>query len=560
VDTNNKLQILLNQLIASWENEVIEFKNVRDSYSTTDIGKYFSALANEANLRQKNAGWLVFGVDDKTRQISDCDYRRDKTRLDALKHQIAQSTEPGVSFREIYELQTSNGRVVLFEIPPAPLGMPISWNGHYFARAGESLTALGIDKLDTIRAQTINTDWTAVTIPQATINHLDSEALKIAQDNFYIKHANRFSRGEVSSWTTTTFLDRCKLTVDGQLTRAALLLLGKDESSYLLTPHPAEITWKLIGEEQTYEHFHLPFLLSTTRLFQRIRNTQIRILPEKSLLAVEIAKYDQRIVLEALHNCIAHQDYSKNARIVVTESLDRLIFTNLGSFYQGTPSDYIGGQTTPTRYRNPWLTQAMAKLNMIDTIGYGIHQMHVGQAKRFFPLPDYDLSNLDSVSVTIHGSVVDTAYSRVLIQNTSLSLDDIRALDRVQKKLPISDTDIKRLRRAKLIEGNKPNVHVSASIASATFKQTEYIQTRAQDNDFYAKMLIDFLSKFGSADRDQINKLLLDKLSIALNAEQKENQIRNLLNKMRKTGKIENIGGRKTPKWVVRKDISGDPK
>jgi len=558
VDTNNKLQILLNELIASWENEVVEFKNTTNSYPTSDIGKYFSALANEANLRQRNAGWLVFGVDDKTRQTSDCDYRRNRTKLDELKHQIAQSTEPSVTFREIHELQTSNGRVVLFEIPPAPLGIPISWNGHYFARAGESLTALGIDKQDTIRAQTINTDWTAVTVPQATIGHLDLEALRIAQENFQIKHANRFSREEVSSWTNKVFLDRCKLTVDGQLTRAAILLLGKDESSYLLTPHPAEITWKLIGEEQAYEHFHLPFLLSTTRLFQRIRNTQIRILPEKSLLAVEIAKYDQRIVLEALHNCIAHQDYSKNARIVVTESFDRLVFTNLGSFYQGIPGDYIGGQTTPTRYRNPWLTQAMAKLNMIDTIGYGIHEMHVGQAKRFFPLPDYDLATLDSVSVTIHGRVVDAAYSRVLIQNTDLPLNDILALDRVQKKLPISDADTKRLRRAKLIEGKKPNLHVSASIASATSSQIEYIQTRAQNDDFYAKMLIDFLSNFGSADRAQINKLLWDKLSIALNAEQKENRIRNLLNKMRETGKIENIGGRKTPKWVVGEGTNGD--
>jgi ATP-dependent DNA helicase RecG len=42
---------LLEQLIARWESEVVEFKNVGDSYSTSDIGKYFSALSNEANLR-----------------------------------------------------------------------------------------------------------------------------------------------------------------------------------------------------------------------------------------------------------------------------------------------------------------------------------------------------------------------------------------------------------------------------------------------------------------------------------------------------------------------------
>lgn len=550
--TPNDLQNLLDQLIADWENEVVEFKNVGDSYSTSDIGKYFSALSNEANLRNKNAGWLIFGVDNATRQIRDSEYRRDRARLDGLKNQVAQDTEPNITFREIHELQTTHGRVVLFEIPPAPLGIPISWNGHYYARAGESLTALGIDKQDTIRAQTINTDWTATVVSQATIENLDPEALRIARENFANKHSNRISLEEVGGWTHQAFLDRCKLCVNGQLTKAAILLLGKDESSHLISPHPAEITWKLVGEEQAYEHFHPPFLLSTTRLYQRIRNTQIRILPEESLLAVEIAKYDRKIVLEALHNCIAHQDYSQNARVIVTESLDRLIFTNLGNFYQGSPNDYVRGQKTPTRYRNPLLTQAMANLNMIDTMGYGIHQMHIGQAKRFFPLPDYDLSEPNSVSVTIYGRVVDAAYSRVLIQKTNLPLDDILALDRVQKKLPIGDAEIKRLRRAKLIEGHKPNLHVSASVASATSSKAEYIHTRAQDDEFYAKLVMDYLSKFGSANRAEINKLLWEKLSNALDDGQKENRIRNLLKKMRETGKIENVGERKTPKWVIR--------
>ncbi len=216
--TPNDLQNLLDQLIADWENEVVEFKNVGDSYSTSDIGKYFSALSNEANLRNKNAGWLIFGVDNATRQIRDSEYRRDRARLDGLKNQVAQDTEPNITFREIHELQTTHGRVVLFEIPPAPLGIPISWNGHYYARAGESLTALGIDKQDTIRAQTINTDWTATVVSQATIENLDPEALRIARENFANKHSNRISLEEVGGWTHQAFLDRCKLCVNGQLT------------------------------------------------------------------------------------------------------------------------------------------------------------------------------------------------------------------------------------------------------------------------------------------------------------------------------------------------------
>lgn len=47
------LESLLNQLIAGWENEVVEFKQPDHSYSTPKIGQYFSALSNEANLRNE---------------------------------------------------------------------------------------------------------------------------------------------------------------------------------------------------------------------------------------------------------------------------------------------------------------------------------------------------------------------------------------------------------------------------------------------------------------------------------------------------------------------------
>ena len=214
-----------------------------------------------------------------------------------------------------------------------------------------------------------------------------------------------------------------------------------------------QMTWKLEGPERAYEHFAPPFLLNTTALYQKIRNIQVRLLPEDALLPIEVAKYDQKVVLEALHNCVAHQDYSRNGRIVVTELPDRLLFENEGGFYEGQPDDYVLGTKTPRRYRNPFLAQAMTELNMIDTMGYGIYEMHRSQARRYFPLPDYDLAENQAVRMTIYGKVVDPAYSRLLIQRDDLSFDDVLALDRVQKKQSLPDVTIRRLRRAKLIEG-----------------------------------------------------------------------------------------------------------
>ncbi|MGI6639415.1 MAG: RNA-binding domain-containing protein [Desulfobulbus sp.] len=548
---NLKLESLLEKLIQDWESEVVEFKQADNDYPTDKVGKYFSALANEANLRGQEKAWLVFGVHNKTRTVVGSAYRSDPERLQSTKMQMAENTEPSVTFRNIHELVHPDGRVILFEIPAAPQGMPIAWKGHYYARASESLISLGLDKLDEIRQQTQASDWSAQIVEAAGINNLDEHALRKARESYAQKYSNRFAADEVMGWPLTTFLDRARLTYDGKLTRAALLLLGKPESAYLLSPHPAQMTWKLEGPERAYEHFGPPFLLNTSSLYRKIRNIQLRLLPEDQLLAIEVSKYDQRIVLEALHNCIAHQDYTRNGRIIVTETPDRLIFENEGSFFEGQPEDYVTGEKTPRRYRNPLLAQAMAEVNMIDTMGYGIHSIHVGQARRFFPMPDYDLSSSNAVKMTVYGSVVDPAYSRLLIQKTDLPLDEILALDRVQKRLPISDDMIRRLRRDGLIEGRKPNLHVSATVANVTASKAEYIRTRAQDDEHYCRLITDYLNKFRRATREEIDKLLIEKLSDALDLNQKLNKIANLLTKLRRRGVIVNKGSRRHPSWEL---------
>ena len=549
------LEALLADLIARWEGEVVEFKQAGNDYDTDKIGEYFSALSNEANLRETNAAWLIFGVSDRSRTVVGTDYRPQAERLQSLKMQIAENTEPSITLRNIYELAHADGRVVFLEVPPAPRGMPIAWKGHYYARAGESRTSLGLDKQDEIRGQTLRSDWTAQVIPSASLRDLDDHALQSARDAFARKYENSIPTKDVMEWPLATFLDRARLTKNGQMTRAALLLLGRPEAAWHLSPHMAQLTWRLEGAESAYQHFSLPFLLNSTALYQKIRNIQIRILPKDSLLAVEVAKYDRKIVLEALHNSIAHQDYALNGRIVVTERVDRLTFENDGGFYEGVPADYLLGTKTPRRYRNPFLVNAMAELGMIDTMGYGIYQMHIGQARRYFPMPDYDLSEANVTRMTLYGGVIDQAYSEMLMLKTNLPLADILALDRVQKKLPVDDEMAKHLRHAGLIEGRKPNLYVSASVAKATDSKATYIRMRAQDDDYYAKLIMDYLQQYAQASKKEIKQLLLNKLSDALTEKQKSNKINNLLTKLRLSGRIFNSGSDAAPSWKIVKKV-----
>src|SRR5690606_4157428 len=190
--TKNQLEEILKNLrnLAS-ENEIVEFKEAKNSYDFSKLGKYFSALSNEANLRSKPYGWLVFGIKDKDHSIVGSQYRSSKKDLDKLKGEIANKTTNRISFIEIHELFLQEGRVVMFQIPAAPKGIPIAFDGHYYARDGEELVPLNIEKIERIRAQATKEDWSAVVVPDATIEDLDEDAIALARKNFKSKFPDK---------------------------------------------------------------------------------------------------------------------------------------------------------------------------------------------------------------------------------------------------------------------------------------------------------------------------------------------------------------------------------
>lgn len=553
MDTSS-LNARLAELLSGWENECVEFKDANDNFSTSDIGKYFSALANEANLRGRETAWLVFGVDNKTRAVIGTPYREDPARLASLKKQIADGSGPTSSFREIHPLSTPQGRVILFEIPAAPRGIPIGWNGHYFARAHESLVALSIQKHDEIRCQGADTDWSAVVVPAASLDDLDPAALAKARTVFSARHHERIPAQTISQWSDAEFLSHARLSVDGGIPRGTLLLLGGPQSLHRLSPYVAEISWKLQGEESAYEHFHPPFLLETSRLYQRIRNLPLTLLPAGQLIPVEIRKYEERMVLEALHNCIAHQDYTCRERIVVIERAASLEFQNAGNFFDGAPLDYVLRQRTPRRYRNRFLVEAMVNLRMMDTMGFGIRDvLFSGQRRRYLPLPDYNLSKPGEVVLQLAGRFLDENYSRILFSQTGLEWSDVVALDAVQKGQLSDDGTLRDLRRRGLIEGRKGRLHVAGTIAVATDTVEEYLHHRAFDDRYFCDLIVEYLKARGEGRRADFSRLLTGKLSDLMSEKQKETKVKYLLQKLRRAGTLASDGNTKAAVWRLAK-------
>ncbi|MDO9067589.1 MAG: putative DNA binding domain-containing protein [Deltaproteobacteria bacterium] len=546
-----ELTALLDRLRAEpRESEWLEFKANR--FELQPLGEYLSALANSACLLGKPRAYLVFGIEDGSHAVvgTTFDPQAEKGNGNQLLPLwLSLSLKPNTGF-EIHTLTYHGHRVVLFEIHPA-FDQPVKFYGKAYIRDGSSKTELARYPEKQRQIWQRRVDWSAQVCEQATLSDLDPAAITKARMEYKAKFPAKAA--EVDDWDDATFLNKAKLTIHGAVTNAALLLLGLPESTSLLSPAVARISWILKNErneDQDYEHFEPPFLLNVDKVLARIRNLTVRELPSGTLFPVEMSQYDPWVIREALHNCIAHQDYGLRGRIQVVETPQGLTLTNVGGFLPGSVETVIEQDAPLEIYRNPFLAEAMVNLNMIDTQGGGIKRMFIAQRRRFFPLPDYDLSQPERVVVNLQGRILDERYTRLLMSRTDLGLSIIMLLDRVQKKQAISADDNKRLKAAKLVEGRYPNLVVTAAIAAATGQKAKHIRDKGFDNTYYRDLILKIIHEHQPVSREDIDRLLLDKLPEILSQEQKLTKINNLMQSLAKAGQIRNDGGRKYPRWV----------
>ena len=546
-----ELTALLDRLCAEpRETEWLEFKANR--YEPQALGEYLSALANSACLQGRPRGYLAFGIEDGSHAVvgTAFDPQAEKGKGEQLLPLwLSLGLRPNVGF-EIHPFTYQGERVVLFEVLPA-FDRPVEFYGTAYVRDGTSKTELSKypEKARTIWNRRV--DWSAQVCEQASLNDLEPQAIAKARREFATKFPAQAAAA--AGWDDATFLNKAKLTIRGGVTHAALLLLGKPEASTLLAPAVARISWLLKNERNEdldYEHFGPPFLLNVDKVLARIRNLTVRELPGGTLFPVELTQYDPWVIREALHNCIAHQDYGLRGRVQVVETPDTLLLTNVGGFLPGRVETVIEQDAPLEIYRNPFLAEAMVNLNMIDTQGGGIKRMFMKQRERFFPMPDYDLSQPERVMVKLRGRILDERYTRVLMSQSGLELGLIMLLDKVQKGARISADESRRLKAAKLVEGRYPNLMVAGPLAALAGQKAQHIRNRGLDSRYYRDMIVELVREHQPVSREDIDRLLLDKLPEVLSDEQKLSKVHNLISSL--SGKaIRNAGTRQSSRWIL---------
>ena len=492
-----------------------EFKNLKNSFcgdEKDDVISYVSAIAN------MEGGHLVIGVHDKTLDIVGTDtynYDRQKAILRLTERCVNLSTE-GLDIDE-FVTDDTNRKVWVIHIPKHLPKRPVFAHNKAWQRIEDSLVEMTAERMSAILDEPIfsETDWSAQIVSDATIDDLDEVAIAKARMMFKKVHS-RIPEAEVNAWTVETFLSKCGIMKNGGITRAAIILLGKYESAFKLRPAVAQVTWTRRDEKQEvvdYEHFTVPFILTVDEILSKIENLTMREMPGGTLFPDTMKQYDDYTIREALHNCIAHQDYTMQQRINFVENPTYLYYSNAGSFIPGTLENALTNEEPQAYFRNECLCRAMVDFNMIDTVSRGIKKMFNEQWRRHFPMPDYEIDAKNrKVSVRIYGNEINEQYTNLLKTNKSLTLWDCISLDAIQKGRTIHEDIAQDLLNRGLIEGEAPNYTISLGIAKATRQLQGYTKQKGLDKEKIKQMILQYLKNAGTdgAKRDSIYEYIKD--------------------------------------------------
>ena len=553
---------ILQNLMERWEYEIVEFKEAKGGYNEDKIGQYFSAISNEANLKQQQFGWFILGVSETVdKHIVGTSFKAGKPELlEKFKYSLSKDLTDGISFLDVIELNPIlNGRqlrVLMFKIPAAAVGIPTEWKNKYYARSGDSLVPLQQAKIDIIRHQN-RQDWSRQVIQNSDITFLDKDAITFARQKYKEKMNRDHISEEIDAMTDAEFLTKLKLIKDNKVTNAAMVLLGSPahDDAFANTP---SVMWRLYGTDgdlKDYEIFNIPFITVTDKIFAKIRNLTYRYMPNQlSLFPKETQQYDTWLLRELLNNCIAHSNYQLGGRIYVNEEEDCISIVNPGDFLPHTIENVLQKTYNPPFYKNQLLADAMVKFHMIDTATSGIKKVYRIQKDKFFPMPDYDFTVGNQVSVRVYGKILDERYTYILFNHPEFDLETVYLLDQVQKDngVHLSKEAVAYLRKHNLVEGRVNNLYLSSEVAQTMQEEAKYIKNKGFNDQYYKDLIVEYLRKYGKASKQDIRDLLWDKLPNVLDDNKKNGKISTLLTALRKKEIITtDTSNQQTSRWIL---------
>jgi len=410
------------QWLQSKEKEHLEFKEAKQQYDLERLKKYCNAIANECG------GHLILGVDDNfPHNVVGTNAFQNPL---SLKKDLLDSLKLRIDIEEFFYI---GKRILIFEIPSRPIGLPLQYKGASYMRVGESLEPMTPEQLKRIFDEA-QPDFSAEICNAATISDLDEIAVAELRHLWSSKSRNP----QILTLPAEQLLSDAELLIDGKLNYAALILLGKKESLGKLLPN-AEIVFEYrsiessIQAQQRYD-YRIGFLSIHNKLWDQInlRNDVEHI--QEGLFIRDIPNFNEEVIREALLNAVCHRDYNKQNSVFIRQYPKLLEIESPGGFPAGITLENIIYKQYP---RNRRIAEVFQKCGLVERSGQGVDKMFRLSIEEAKPRPDYSKSDAFSVILKIIGEIQDIqflkffekVYSEKRIKWTTqdlILLDDVR--------------------------------------------------------------------------------------------------------------------------------------
>ena len=519
------------------EHEHLEFKRAKSFFSFDKLADYCVALANEGG------GKLVLGVSDKHPRaiVGTAAFGSPRKTAAALFDRLRIHVRIEVICLPV-------GRVIVFHIPGRATGTALEHKGRYLMRGGESLLPMSPDRLKSIFAEADPKDFSAEVCPGATLDDLDSRAVA-RYTNMWLANAPGPRSAGVSHEQR---LHDAELIVDGGVTYAALILLGKKKSLDKLLPD-AEVIFEYRTEESAVraaqrQEYRQGFLAFAEQLWQAIdlRNDVQHF--QQGLFVRNIRTFNEAVVREAVLNAITHRNYRRHESVMIRQFPRRLEVTSPGAFPEGVTAENILWRQS---WRNRRLAESLARCGLVERSGQGANMMFGQCIEEGKAAPDYSRTDDFQVVLDLRGDVQDPMFLRFLekvgrARSTSFTTEDLLVLDALHRGQVVPqalDGRVQHLVDEGVVERAGRNRHVlSKRFYDFLGRKGEYRRKRGLDRKASKALLLQCIRDHrsqGCAFQDFWR--LLPGLS--------RDQIRSLLRELRADGHIHCAGRTRNAKW-----------
>ncbi|GAP72106.1 ATP-dependent DNA helicase [Candidatus Symbiothrix dinenymphae] len=351
-----------------YEQQNIEYKSIwKDEYL-----KWICGFANA------QGGKIFIGKDDDGKVVG---VQNAKKLLEELPNKI--TTILGiVADVNLHEPAEGNYIEIVVE---AQLN-PVNYKGEYHYRSGSTKQELKGAALDKFLLGKLGKHWDSVPIPNVTVADLKPDTF-----DFFRKRGVKSTRleDEVLTDSNELLLENLQLTENNYLKRAAILLFHPKPEKFVTGAFIKIGYFESDSDLRFQDEVHGNLFEQVEKTMELLFTKYIKaMISYEDIYRVETYEYPKEAVREAIHNAVAHKDYTGATPIQISVYNDKIMIWNFGQLPENWTIDTLLDKHSSVPH-NPDISNAFFRIGYIEAWGRGIRKMNEQCVKASLPPPLY---------------------------------------------------------------------------------------------------------------------------------------------------------------------------